>query len=418
MKKVVLFVFMATLTFSVRAQRTCATTEVNQLNKSTEQLLLEKEAFEEWLVQKRGQFVTQNALQDLTETTVYQIPVVVHVIHNGEAEGVGINITKEQIDAQIASLNIDFRHLNADSTNTPAGFQPLMADIGFEFVLAKQDPNGLPTNGITRTNGNQSIWSFGENDELKALSYWSTDDYFNLWVAPLGTTWLGWAEYPTSAIIDGVNDVALNDALTDGVVINTLAFGSQDLYPQGNYLSNFDLGRTTTHEVGHFFGLRHVWGDGGCSVDDFVTDTPQTDGPYYNCPSEGTLTRSCLINPSMYMNYMDYVNDDCMNLFSFGQKDRMVIVVNNSPRRASLLTSTALEPPPSLDASVTAIPSPVDGICDNHIYPTITILNSGLTVITEMVLSISLDQVEIGSKHLTSRSILNRILLWRLQIIS
>jgi hypothetical protein len=398
MKRSVLLVFLITLTFSVRAQRTCATTEVNQLNKSTEQIQIDQAAFEEWLVLKRAQIVSQTALQSLSETIVYQIPVVVHIIHDGEAYGQGFNITDEQIAAQIAVLSRDFRHLNADSVNTPAIFQPLMADIGFEFVLAKRDPNGLPTNGITRTDGNQSIWSFGENDELKALSYWSTDDYFNLWVAPLGTTWLGWSEFPTSEIIDGVNEVAKDNALTDGVVINSLAFGSEELYPQGNYKADFNLGRTTTHEVGHFFGLRHVWGDGGCTVDDFVSDTPKTDGAYYNCPSAGTLTNSCNAEESMFMNYMDYVDDACMNLFSLGQKGRMVIVVNNSPRRASLLTSLALEPPPPLDAAITALPSPGIGICDGHIFPSVTVQNTGITTVTEVKLSLSINQAELGQQ--------------------
>lgn len=397
MKKVVLIAFMLTLAFTVRAQRTCATTEVNQLNKTTEQIHLEKEAFEKWMVQRQALVVTQNALQATSETTVYQIPVVVHIIHNGEAEGVGFNITKEQIDAQIAALNIDFRHLNPDSVNTPAIFQPLMADIGLEFVLAKRDPDGLPTNGIIRKDGNQAVWTFSENSELKALSYWSSDDYFNIWVAPLGTSWLGWAEFPTSEIIDGVNEEAEDNPLTDGVVINTLAFGSEETYPQGNYFSDFNLGRTATHEVGHFFGLRHIWGDGGCGVDDYVTDTPDADNSTSFCPVVGPGTTSCG-SQDMFMNYMDYVHDDCMNLFSLGQKERMVIVVNNSPRRASLLTSLGLVPPPPLDAAVTAIPSPEIGVCDSQIFPIVSIQNIGVATITEVKLSILLDQVERGQQ--------------------
>jgi pregnancy-associated plasma protein-A/type IX secretion system substrate protein len=394
MKKVVLMVLLIALTFSVRAQRTCATTEVNQLNKSPEQIRLEEANFEEWLLQKRAQMVSQNALQGPTETVIYQIPVVVHIIHNGEAIGTGLNISDEQIAAQIEALNLDFRHLNADSVNTLALFQPLMADVGFEFVLAKRDPLGLPTTGIERVNGNSSIWSFGQNAILKSLSYWSSDDYFNIWVAPLGTNNLGWAEFPTSTIIDGVNEVAVNNSLTDGIVINTLTFGSAEIYPQGNYLATFNLGRTTTHEVGHFFGLRHIWGDGNCSVDDFVADTPNTNDPYLYCPPAGSSTNSCAAEVSMYMNYMEYVDDRCMNLFSLGQKDRMLVVVNNSPRRASLLTSLALLPPPVTDIAVTAIPSPDLGVCDNNILPTVTIRNTGTSLVTEVVLSMDVNQVE------------------------
>jgi Pregnancy-associated plasma protein-A/Secretion system C-terminal sorting domain len=395
MRKVVLFVFLASLAWSARAQRVCATTEVNQLNKSSEQIRLEKEAFEEWLIQKRPTLQQQSALQGLSGTTIYKIPVVIHVIHNGEAYGTGFNITDEQIASQLEVINNDYRHLNADSVNTPTVFQSLMADVGFEFILAKRDPSGLPTNGITRTNGNNTGWTFADNSVLKSVSYWSTNDYLNIWVAPLSGNLLGWAEFPTSTIIDGVNEVANNDALTDGVVITTKAFGSSSTYPQGNYKANFNLGRTLTHELGHFFGLRHISGDGNCTVDDFVVDTPNTKAYYFDCPPAGSTINSCNPEPSMFMNYMDLVNDDCMNLFSLGQKDRMLIVLNNSPRRASLLTSLALDPPPPLDAAVIDLPSPGVGICDDHIFPTVTIQNTGMVAISQLELSLSIDDIEV-----------------------
>ena len=256
MKKVVLLALLATMAMSVMAQRNCATTELEQLNKSPEQLEKQRAAFEEWLNNKRNKPRQLNALQDLPGTTIYKIPVVVHIVHNGEAYGEGLNITDEQIASQITVLNQDFRHLNADSVNTPAIFQPVMADIGFEFELAKRDPNGLPTNGIVRELGSKTSWianSSTDNIELKSLSYWPAEDYLNLWVAAIASPFIGYAEYPTSDSLDGVNDQAVNNRLTDGVVIDYEAFGSVEFYPQGDYLNQFNLGRTATHEIGHFF---------------------------------------------------------------------------------------------------------------------------------------------------------------------
>ena len=148
-----------------------------------------------------------------------------------------------------------------------------------------------------------------------------------------------------------------------------------------------------------FFGLRHIWGDGDCSVDDFVTDTPQTNFYYRNCHPEGTATNSCNTSePSMFMNYMDYVDDDCMNLFSLGQKERMVIIVNNSPRRASLLTSPALNEPLPLDAAIADIPSPAIGVCDNLITPTITIINAGEEQITQIEINVKVNNISLGQQ--------------------
>jgi archaellum component FlaF (FlaF/FlaG flagellin family) len=397
---VILIVLISSM--NIWAQRNCATDELEKQNKTPEQLQEQRDSFENWIEAKKLERFSTNSTKGLDETTIYTIPVVVHIIHRGEPIGVGTNIPDEQVFAQIEALNLDFRHLNADSVNTPPNFQPVMADIGFEFVLAKSDPQGFKTTGITRTKGNKEEWNWlTDNIELKALSYWDSDDFLNIWVAPLADSQLGWAEYPTTTIIPGVNSEARNNPLTDGVVVKTEAFGSENLYPNEEYDPRFNQGRTLTHEIGHFFGLRHIWGDGDCSVDDYVSDTPQTSYWYSNCPSPGTSLYSCYSEPSMFMNYMDYVNDECMNLFTIGQKDRMEIIINNSPRRASLLVSPGLLEPPPLDIAITSIVSPQFNICSSSITPQVEVFNNGTTTITSLTVDFRVNGVIILEKEFT-----------------
>ena len=396
---VILLLFLASVSAFGQA-RNCGTDELLKLQKSEQQIRLDQLKFEEWLSKQTVKRARIGGLEELNEEVVYKVPVVVHIIHQGETLGSGTNIPDEQIFAQIQALNEDFRHLNADSVNTPSDFQSVMADTHIEFVLAKQNPLGFSTNGITRTNGGSTTWSMSENAELKSLSYWPSDDYLNIWVAPLSGDLLGWAEFPTSSIIPGVNEQAVNNPLTDGVVITTISCGSSIIYPEGNYSSNFGLGRTLTHEVGHFFGLRHIWGDGNCSVDDYVDDTPLTDDNYAGCPtpSQG-FANSCNNELSMYMNYMDYVYDACMNLFSLGQKDRMHIVINNSPRRASLLTSVGLESPPALEAAILAITNPGNGTCTSAIDPEIIVLNNGVRPINQLTIAFKVNNIVVEEKE-------------------
>ena len=381
MKKVGFIVLISMLSLPGIAQRTCGTVEYNALLEKSNPNIKSKEVFEDWLEQKKQLLHSPSAMKQLSEeTTIYQIPVVVHVIHNGETEGTGTNISFDQIVSQIDVLNEDFQRLNADSVNTPGQFQLVASNIGFEFVLAKRDPNGLQTNGVTRTQGSQSAWSMSNNAILKSQSYWPADDYLNIWVAPLSGDLLGWAEFPVTSLLTGL-DGASGNPITDGLVITYDAFGSIEKYPAANLQSRFNLGRSTSHEMGHFFGLRHIWGDGDCSVDDYVTDTPDAADSYFNCPVIGSSTTSCS-SQDMFMNYMDYTDDDCMNLFTIGQQERMLIIINNSPRRLSLLTSPALQAPPVLDLAITDMLAPAQGICTSQITPVVEIFNVGETTIT------------------------------------
>lgn len=274
----------------------------------------------------------QAGTQSIPNTaTIVTIPVVVHVIHNGEAVGTGRNISDAQIQSQIDVLNEDFRRLNADRTNTLAEFVGVAADAGIQFRLACLDPNGNPTNGIRRVQGGQADYDVVQNPDgtvneaatgIKANdAAWNRDQYLNIWTASMNNDILGYAPFPGAA------------ANVDGVVIQFNAFGRI-----GNLQANFDRGRTATHEVGHWLSLFHIWGDddGACTGTDNVADTPNQADSYTNqCPSGQRF--SCGTS-NMYQNYMDYTNDACMNLFTAGQRDRMKALFLAGNARAGFIS--------------------------------------------------------------------------------
>ncbi len=239
---------------------------------------------------------------------ITRIPVVVHVVWNTAAQ----NISDAQIQSQIDVLNRDFRMTNPDIGQVPAAWQPLTADARIEFFLAATDPNGNPTNGITRTPTNVASFAQAGNPVKFAAQggadAWPADKYLNIWVCPLGGGLLGYAQFPGGP------------ANTDGVVILQSAFGTI-----GTATSPFDKGRTATHEIGHWLNLFHIWGDDGtgCGGSDEVADTPNAAGPNYGCPAFPHATCGNGPNGDMFVNYMDYTDDACMFMFTAGQVARM-----------------------------------------------------------------------------------------------
>ncbi len=324
--------------------------------------------------------------------STYQVPVVVHVIHNGEAIGTGTNISDAQVLSQIAVLNKDYNRLNADASNTPSEFLSVAGSFDVEFVLAKRTPEGLLTSGIVRTQGTRISYTINDNYELKATSYWPAENYLNLWVCNI-TDYLGYAQFPISTL-DGLSG-ASNNRETDGVVIAYKAFGSAD-YGAFNLEPKYNKGRTATHEVGHFFGLRHIWGDdnGACSAstDDYVSDTPLQASSTKGCPTHPSLSCS---NNKMFQNYLDYTDDVCMNLFTQGQVDRMQTVIENSPRRVSLLTSPALLDPVPVanDLGIKKVITPTSNQCTETFTPSIEIRNYGNNTITSAQIQLEKDGV-------------------------
>ncbi|GAA4507486.1 hypothetical protein GCM10023172_38180 [Hymenobacter ginsengisoli] len=275
----------------------------------------------------------------------YTLPVVVHIVHNGEAVGTGANISQAQVQSQLDVLNEDYRNLNADGALVPTAFQPVRADAQFQFVLAVRDPSGrlLPEPGIDRVDRNALGLSAPPYDlatvenSIKPATDWNPDQYLNIWVMDTGTTLLGYAQFPdNTAGLGGLSPYG-GAANTDGVVIAYAAFGRV-----GTLFPNYNKGRTLTHELGHWLGLIHVWGDSSCG-NDYCADTPTQETSNTGCPAFPHV--SCSNGPTgdMFMNFLDYSNDACLHLFTGDQKGRMQeVMAAGTPRRVSLLTSPAL----------------------------------------------------------------------------
>lgn len=300
------------------------------------------DAFEAWLAPKIAEIKRLRQIGRLP--SVIRIPVVVHVVHNGDAVGSGENIADGQVLSQITVFNQDFRRM----TGTP-GFNthPDGADTTIEFCMAQVDPSGNPTNGINRVQRTRANYASADVEALKAQTIWDPTRYLNMWTFRFGgdlNTVLGYAQFPSGSGLPGMPSAncITGEETTDGVVAAFNTFGSRTIFPGGSYNGNtYDKGRTMTHEVGHMLGLRHIWGDGGCNVDDFCADTPNAGAANYGCP---TGTDSCPEpGVDMIQNYMDYSDDSCMNIFTQDQKDRMLAVLMNSPRRDDLLVSTACQ---------------------------------------------------------------------------
>jgi hypothetical protein len=337
MKQLFLFFCMTLLVCSGFAQERCGHIEyLNYLYSKNPGLKKEHEAMNAKIREKLKAKKNHSAKTSVVEE-VYVIPTVVHVIHNNASGAIGgHNISDAQVLSQITILNQDYRRLNPDAVNTPAIFQPVAADISIEFRLASLDPYGNPTTGINRVYNSQSSFAIGDEAKLKSLIFWPNDQYLNIWVCDISGGYLGYAQFPNFSTLPGIDPIMGYDP-TDGVVIDYATFGNigTSTYP-------YNGGRTTTHEIGHWLGLIHIWGDDYCG-DDYVADTPTQE--QLTSGSSCSPTYSTCTGPStedMIENYMDYSADACMNIFTQGQKDRMRTVMEVSPRRKSLLNSAGI----------------------------------------------------------------------------
>lgn len=271
------------------------------------------------------------------DDTIYRIRCVVHVVYTSAIE----NIPDSVIYSQIEVLNEDFRRLNADAVNTRDVFLPVAGDARIEFELAATDPDGNPTTGITRTQGTPGFLGFEPfTDNVKSgatggKSPWPTDRYLNIWVCNVfnGFGVLGYAFPPDNAPNWPANSGA--DSARQGVVLHYPVVGRNFSQPIDATVTK---GRSATHEIGHYLGLRHIWGDGPCGEDDGLSDTPDAaDASQQTCDTTAnTCTESPVDYPDMIENYMDYSDDRCLNMFTNDQIGIMRSMLQTS--RAGIAT--------------------------------------------------------------------------------
>lgn len=360
-------VFLLVLTKNSQAQQ-CATAQKEQeaLQEPSKALLRQQ-------IQAQ---ILQYKTRENSSQAIYTIPVVVHILYNDPAQ----NLSRTRIEEQIQILNEDFRRQNADAINTPTDFLGVAADAQMQFCLATRDPNGLPTTGITRTATSISNIGSGSsyyNNMAGGKTAWDTNRYLNIWVCEIGGGVLGFTYRPGTA-----------PAGADGVVIHYSNFGRTGATPP------FDRGRTTTHEVGHWLDLDHPWGSGGCGQDDGIGDTPNQDQGSSGCPSHPQT--SCG-SADMFMNYMDYTDDACMNLFTQGQKDHM---------RATILAArpTLLQGQNCIlvnnDAG-TQIEAPSALVCTDSLKGVIALYNYGTNDLQAATIYYQLDNGTINSLNWT-----------------
>ncbi len=339
-KKKLVFLFLTVVIFQSQVfGQQCATNEIlKQIS------INNPDMYQNIITQKN---IAANAR--LTDD-VYVIPVVVHIVYNTESQ----NLDDIRVFTQINVLNEDFRRLNPDTVNTPGEFSDNAADVGIEFCLASIDPYGNPTTGIVRTFTDTTEWLLSFSEEVKQTDQmgddaWPASTYLNIWVCNLQDGILGYAVSPGAS------------PEVDGVVVDYRNFGLADVSSQP-----YHLGRTCTHEVGHWLGLTHIWGDDGgiCGGTDNIPDTPNQSEETYGCP-DFPLTDECSPDAPgiMFQNYMDYTDDACMNIFTDGQREKMRTVMETY--RASLLTSTAgcneIGPLPGDLAELLVYPIPSNG---------------------------------------------------------
>ncbi|MEO8087674.1 MAG: T9SS type A sorting domain-containing protein [Bacteroidota bacterium] len=280
-----------------------------------------------------------------TSNTVITIPVVFHILYHTAAQ----NISDNRIYDQINTLNKDYAYRNADTVNTPAAFRPVAGNTNIQFCLAQQDTNGNFTTGIIRKSVTATGYDPLSNDNVKFSSLggddaWDRSNYLNLWVCNFNGA---------SNQIIGISQFPGGAAGTDGCCILYTTVGGANYHGTE---PSYNLGRTATHEIGHWLNLRHIWADdgGACNGSDFVGDTPNQGAENYGCPAFPHISCSNGPNGDMFMNYMDYGDDDCLNMFSIGQGTRANAALNGP--RASIKNSVKCTDLTAISDPAAAIP--------------------------------------------------------------
>ncbi len=258
------------------------------------------------------------------DRAVVTIPVVVHVVWHTAVE----NVSLAQIQSQLVVLNDDFRKLNADIVNVPAPFQPLAADCEINFCLAQQDPSGNLTTGVERRKTSIAQFIYPTQDmkhyATGGLNAWDATKYLNIWVINLGGGPDGFGSFPGGNLSE------------DGIVMLYQHFGTV-----GAATPPYTFGRVSVHEIGHWLNLIHVWGDdgGACDGSDLVDDTPNQGDHNFDCGPFPIISCNNGPNGDLYVDYMDYAPDDCVVMFTYGQKDRMQANFSAGGAREGIVSS-------------------------------------------------------------------------------
>ncbi|MBL7923817.1 MAG: T9SS type A sorting domain-containing protein [Bacteroidia bacterium] len=367
--KVFLFVFFLTTGFS-QAQERCKTHEWHHLKMQHDPQY--RTRFQE---SEQAGFQSQHLRSTSVDTTII-IPVVVHILYNNNVQ----NLSDEQVQSQIDILNEDFAALNASVLDVPGAWTGLVKDSKIRFKLAQQDLQGNRTSGITRTSTSVSEFILFDpaifSTTLGGQDAWPRTSYLNLWVCNLQGNALGFAAYPGS------------NAAQDGVVINYRALGRK-----GTALSPYNFGRTSTHEIGHWLVLNHIWGDDNdnCLGKDFplnqqnIDDTPNQASPNFRCPRFPKLDECSTSDPGiMYMNYMDYTDDKCMMFFTPGQIFRMRQTLDGTRDSIQLSQGHLLPSFYTKDAAIDSVLNPVKLAATRCLQPQLRIRNNGSDTLTSL----------------------------------
>lgn len=308
------------------AQRACNSDEYTkqllQVNPSLQDIFSQ---VEKQISRSRSAGASNIAGRGVSDNELISIPVVIHIIYKSPVQ----NISDAQVQSQLDALNKDFAWQNDDNKNTPVAFKDKASDTKIKFCLARVDPSGMETTGIIRKYTSEDY--FLANDAMKSTAKggddpWDNTKYLNIWVCKMTSRVLGYATPPGSP------------ANLDGLVIAYDAFGTI-----GTVRAPFNKGRTATHELGHWLGLKHLWGDADCG-DDRVDDTPKQKTYNFGSPAFPHVT-TCSPNATgdMFMNFMDYTDDACMNMFTTGQRQRMRALFSEGNIRNSFLSSFACD---------------------------------------------------------------------------
>jgi hypothetical protein len=312
-----------------------------------------------WFNKQVEAFMAANP-ESKTQMIPYTIPVIVHVI-SSTATPVGTfpNLAQGQINSQITVLNADFAGTGLNNGNLPGVFTSAKANTQITFCLAQKNPSGvtLAEPGIDRLGYQTMGWNNPAgaayntpatfqaymNGTIKPASIWDPTRYMNIWISDVnaGAGLLGYATFPSGTGLTGIGP-AFGTATTDGLWCWSRAFGSNSIFPSGTYDATYNKGRTATHEIGHWVGLRHIWGDGTCATD-YCNDTPPAQTSNFGCPTHPHKLGICSGNTTgeMTMNFMDYTDDPCMYMFTNDQNTRIQTAMANGTYRSLLNTSSA-----------------------------------------------------------------------------